>query len=173
MNRGGIADLPLLATLLAIRQKFWEPSFWEVMNSFASLAYDTLVVSRALLQQLLASLNFTWNSDFFFLVQTKKSDFYVLPWRCVRLDLVLRMRDIYIDSNMNWLTKFTSSSRTTEFKNILQWNISKLNMKTVPISTRIVISYVMKQVVLLWIWWKVKENWDKNNQNFCIEQKTL
>ena len=30
-NRGGIADLALLRTLLAIRQKSCEPSFWEVM----------------------------------------------------------------------------------------------------------------------------------------------
>ena len=27
LNRGGIADLPLLRTLLAIRQKSWESSF--------------------------------------------------------------------------------------------------------------------------------------------------
>ena len=30
LNRGGIADLPLLRSLLAIRQKSREPSFWEV-----------------------------------------------------------------------------------------------------------------------------------------------
>ena len=30
MNRGGIADLPLLRTLLATRQKSREPSFREV-----------------------------------------------------------------------------------------------------------------------------------------------
>ena len=34
LNRGGIADLPLLRTLLAIRQKSQEPSFWQVMDSF-------------------------------------------------------------------------------------------------------------------------------------------
>ena len=33
LNRGGIADLPLLRTLLAICQKLLEPSFWEVMDS--------------------------------------------------------------------------------------------------------------------------------------------
>ena len=33
LNRGGIADLPLLRTLLAIRQKSREPSFWEVTDS--------------------------------------------------------------------------------------------------------------------------------------------
>ena len=34
LNRGGIADLPLLRTLLAIRQKSQKPRFWEMMNSF-------------------------------------------------------------------------------------------------------------------------------------------
>ena len=38
MNGGSIVDLPLLRTLLAIRQKSREPSFWEVMDSFVSLA---------------------------------------------------------------------------------------------------------------------------------------
>ena len=59
LNRGGIADLPLLRTLLAIRQKSWEPSFWEVMDSFVLLAYAGLAPSRTLLQQLPACLNFT------------------------------------------------------------------------------------------------------------------
>ena len=34
LNRGGIADLPLLRTLLAICQKSREPSFLEGMDSF-------------------------------------------------------------------------------------------------------------------------------------------
>ena len=59
LNRGSIADLPLLRTLLAIRQKSREPSFWEVMDSFALVAYASLAVSRTLLQRLLACLNFT------------------------------------------------------------------------------------------------------------------
>ena len=50
LNRGGIADLPLLRTLLAICQKSREPSFWEVMDSFVLLAYASLAVSRTLLQ---------------------------------------------------------------------------------------------------------------------------
>ena len=50
LNRGGIADLPLLRTLLAIRQKSREPSFWEVMDSFVLLAYASLAASRTLLQ---------------------------------------------------------------------------------------------------------------------------
>ena len=44
LNRGGIADLPLLRTLLAICQKSQEPSFWEL---------------RTLLEWLLPYLNFT------------------------------------------------------------------------------------------------------------------
>ena len=59
LNRGGIADLPLWRTLLAIRQKSREPSFWEVMDYFVLLAYASLAGSRTLLQRLLACLNFT------------------------------------------------------------------------------------------------------------------
>ena len=70
LNRGGIADLPLLRTLLAIRQKSREPSFWEVMDSFVLLAYASLAALRTLLQRLLACLNFTLESE--------KSDFYEL-----------------------------------------------------------------------------------------------
>ena len=69
----------------------------------------------------------------------------------IRLDLILSMWDIYINSNLNPLTKFTSSSRSTEFKDILPWNISQMVTKTVPISTRIVISYVMKRGIPLLI----------------------
>ena len=84
------------------------------------------------------------------------------PWRWVRLDLIFSMRDIYISSNLNLLTKFTSSSRSTKLKDILPWNISQMITKTIPISTRIVISYVMKQGIPLWISWKVNGNWDNN-----------
>ena len=62
----------------------------------------------------------------------------------MRLNLILTMRDIHINSNLNPLTKFTSSSRNTEFKDIVPLNISQVITKTVQISTRIVISYVMK-----------------------------
>ena len=49
VNRGGIADLPLLRTLLAICQKSQEPRLWEVMDSFVLVAYASLAVSRILL----------------------------------------------------------------------------------------------------------------------------
>ena len=50
LNRGGIADLPLLRALLAIPQKSREQSFWEIMDSFVLLAYASLAASRILLQ---------------------------------------------------------------------------------------------------------------------------
>ena len=49
-----------------------------------------------------------------------------------------------------------------EFRVILPWKISKMITKTVPITTRIAISYTMKQGILLWIWQKVNGNWDNN-----------
>ena len=73
LNRGGIADLPLLRTLLAICQKSREPSFWEVMDSFVLVAYASLAASRTLQQRLLACLNFILDfRRFILLVQTKK-----------------------------------------------------------------------------------------------------
>ena len=49
LNRGGIANLPLLRTLLAICQKSQEPSLWEVMDCFVLVTYASLTASRALL----------------------------------------------------------------------------------------------------------------------------
>ena len=72
LNRGGIADLPLLRTLLAIHQQSREPSFWEVMDSFVLLAYARLAASRTLLQRLLACLNFTLESEDFSLWYIRK-----------------------------------------------------------------------------------------------------
>ena len=58
LNRGGITDLSLLRTLLAIYQKSQEPTFWEGMDSFVLLTYASLAASRTFLQQFLACLNF-------------------------------------------------------------------------------------------------------------------
>ena len=71
LNRGGIADLPLLRTLLAIRQKSRQPSFWKMMDSLILVAYANLATSRTLLQRLLACLNFRFRR-FILLVQMKK-----------------------------------------------------------------------------------------------------
>ena len=57
LNRGGIGDLPLLRALLAIHQKFQEPHFWELIDSFSLLAYASLAASRTLFQWLHAGNN--------------------------------------------------------------------------------------------------------------------
>ena len=64
-NRTGIADLPLLRTLLKIHQKSQKPSLWEVMDScFSNNA--TLESSITLLQWFLACLNFTLDLEHLF-----------------------------------------------------------------------------------------------------------
>ena len=79
LNRGGIADLPLLRPLIAIHQKSRELSFREVMDSFVLLAYASLAASRTLFSTKtnLSELYFRIRR-FILLVQTKKSDFYEL-----------------------------------------------------------------------------------------------
>ena len=97
LNRGGIADLPLLKTLLAIYQKSWEPSFWEVMDccvssicKFGSFKNHFATITR------LSELYFRFRR-FILLIQTKKvislnyggSTGCWKPWRLVRFDLIL------------------------------------------------------------------------------------
>ena len=50
LNRGVIADLTLLRTLLAICQKSQDQSFWEVMDSFVLVVYGGLAALRTLSQ---------------------------------------------------------------------------------------------------------------------------
>ena len=135
------------------------------MDSFLLLQYTGLVASRTFMQRLLTCLNFKLRR-FILLVQTKKvnamnygsSTSSWKPWRWVSFDQILLMRNIYINSNLNPLTRFTSTNRSTEFKDILPWNIFQMITKTIPISTRI----DMKQGILFWVYWKVNENWDNN-----------
>ena len=84
------------------------------------------------------------------------------------LDLILMMRYIYINSNMNSLTKSTSSSRSKRFKDIFPWNIFQMITKTILISTRVFKSYTMKRDILFSVWWKVNVNW--NNYIISISQ---
>ena len=61
-------------TLLAIRQKSWEPHFWQVIISFVLVAY-----ARTLLQWLLACLNFILDSeDLFYWNKWKKWFLYAM-----------------------------------------------------------------------------------------------
>ena len=126
LSRGVIADLPLLRTLLAIHQNSQESSCWEVMDScfsnictFGSLKNPFAVITS------LPELYFRFRRVFL-LVQMKKvismnycsSTSSWKLWRWVRLELILLIRDIYINSDLNPLTKFTSTEEG------LSWKIS-------------------------------------------------
>ena len=164
LNRGGITDLPLLRTLIAIRQKFWEPRFWEVIDScFISICkFVIFKKSFAVITCLLCSEDSfcSYKKEKVISMNYGSSTTSWNPWRWVRLELILTIRDIYINSNLNPLAEFTSSSRNTEFKDILPWNISQMIVKTIPLSKRIVISYNMKRGILLLVWQKVDGNWE-------------
>ena len=150
------------------------------MDSFVLLAYAKLAASRTPLQRLLALSELYFRFGRFMLLKqaadnhaAESSTSSWKPWRWVRFDLILKMRDIYISSSLNPLTKFTSSSRSTEFEDILVWNIFQMATKTIPISRRIVISYVMKWYIPWWILRKVNGNWDNNTirvSEFIVEQ---
>ena len=56
---------------------------------------------------------------------------------------------IYINSKLEQLTKITSSSRSTELKDIVPWDISPMLMKSIPNSTKIVIRNAIKQGIPL------------------------
>ena len=74
------------------------------------------------------------------------------PWIWMRLDLMFAMRDIYTNFNLAPLLKLSSSSRIIKLKYNLQWNMSQLITKTVPIKTTIAISCVVKKLNPLWVW---------------------
>ena len=141
------------------------------MDSFVLAAYASLAASRTLLHQLIACLNFILDSEGLFCGYKQKKTISMSygsskscwkPWRWMRFDLILKMRDTYISSNLNPLTKFTRGSRHSEFKDILSWNISQMITKTIPISTRITISYAMKRGILFSVRRTVNGNWDNN-----------
>ena len=61
------------------------------------------------------------------------------PWRWMRLDLIFSMGDIYINSNPNLLTKFTSIHQHKNSHKLCD-----------------------EMDAAFWIWWKVNGNWDNN-----------
>ena len=97
LNRGGIVDLPLLRTLLAICQKSWEPSFWELMDSFILVAYVSLPASRTFVQWLLACLNLTLDSKDLLCWYKQKSGFYEL-WQQHKLLKTMEMSEVWPDT---------------------------------------------------------------------------
>ena len=151
---------------------------------FALLANASLAVLRTLLKQLLACLNFTLESeDLYFWYKQKKGDFYELWQQQKQLKTMemievwpYSMRDVCINSNLNPPTKLTSSSRSTDLKDILPWKISQMITKTIPISMRIVKSNEMRWDILLWNLWKSMETetttWSEfpNGRKAIVEQ---
>ena len=73
LNTEGIADLPLLRTLLTIHQKSQEPGFWEVIHSFVLLAHASLAALRTLLMITSLPEFYLRFRTFILLVQTKKA----------------------------------------------------------------------------------------------------
>ena len=133
MNRGGIADLPLLRTPLAICRKVPSARFLGRDGFFCFISickfgsFNNPFATITNLSELYFKIR-----RFILLVQARKvvsmnhesSKSSRKLWRWVRLNLILSVMDIYINSNLNPPTKFTSSSRNTKFKDILPWNIS-------------------------------------------------
>ena len=121
LNRGGIySRFTFVENTISNSPKVLRAKFLGVMDSFV------LITS-------LSELYFRFR--FILLVQMKKKKKISMiygsstscwkPWRLVWFDLLLMMSGIYINSNVNPLTKFTKfSSRSMEFKDIIPWNIS-------------------------------------------------
>ena len=89
------------------------------------------------------------------------------PLKWMRPNQIFNMRGIYINFNLGSLKKFSTRIKSTKFKDILPWYISQMITKTVPISTRTVISCSIKRDILFWILSKANGNWDKNMIWIC------
>ena len=123
------------------------------------------------------------------LVQTKKlismnyssSKSIWKPWIWVRFivwGLKVYMSEIYTSIPV-WtqfqsetITKFTTTSRKSEFKDILPWNIFQMITKTIPINTIPIISYTIKRGIQFWVWRKVKQNWENNLIRISLRRET-
>ena len=119
LNRGGMADLPSLRTLLAICQKSREPIFWEVIDSFVLVAYTSLTVSKILLQELLACLNFTLNSQDLFCCYKRRKWFL---WTMAAAQAAKNHEDEW---GLTWHDEgYIHQFRTEPFRQIQTWTHS-------------------------------------------------
>ena len=86
------------------------------------------------------------------------------PWRWVRFELILTVGDININSNLNSVIKFTSGSRSTEFKDISPPPMEHLtnNHKDHPNHRKNSHKLCVETDILFWVYWKVNGNWDNS-----------
>ena len=93
------------------------------------------------------------------------------PWRWVRLGLILLTRSIYINSNLNPLTKFTGSNKSTKLKDLKNLPMEHLsnNQHNQHKNSH---SYRMGHPVLILMesQWKLRQQYD---ENFPMEAKPL
>ena len=139
LNRGDIAGLPLLRTLWATHQKSQEPNFWEVIDSFVSLIckFDSFKNYFPTITTL-SELYFRFRR-FILLVHMKKristnydsSTSCWKPWTWVRFDLILTMRDIYINSSWTNSQNLLATADALSLKNVPMENLSN-NHKDCP-----------------------------------------
>ena len=175
LNRVDIADLTLLRKALCRKSR--EPRFLEVMDSnFISIGKFGNLKSTFATVVSLSELYFRFRR-FFLLVQTKKRSLWTMAAAQAAKNheeewgSTWYYGEEYIHEFQPDLPKkFTSSNRSTEFKNILPWNISQMITKTVPISTRIVISYAIPVLSLTESQWKLRQ---PHYQTLPMEGKPL
>ena len=160
MNSEGIADLPLLRTLLPICQKSQEPSFCEVIDSYSSIWKSGSFENPFATITSLSKLYFRFRR-FALLVQTKTSNFYKL-WQQHKQPKNMEISEVWLISipTRTHLQNSPAAAEALTHKNILPWNISQMIKKTIPITMRIAISYIMKQGILFLGYWKVNGNWE-------------
>ena len=100
------------------------------------------------------SQNITFKNSIFFWKQTLVKYIY-----CLDKFLLASLSELW-DSSLNPLTKFTSSSRSTQLNDIFPWNISQMIKKIIPLSMRIHKLYnEMGHSILslMGSWWKLRQ----------------
>ena len=93
LNGRGIAELPLLRTLLAIRQRSREPSFWEVMDSFVLVAYENLENFKNPFATIINLSELYFRFRRFIVGTNEKRDFYEL-WQHHKMLNTMEMSEV-------------------------------------------------------------------------------
>ena len=160
MNKGGIVDLPLLRTLGNL-QKVPEATFLEsdglfcfsIICKFGSFKNTFAMITS------LSELYFRFRR-FILLLQMKK----VISMNYGdegRLTSYLRW-GIYTSIPTRTYSQTSLAAAEALSLEIASHWTSQIITKTIPISTRKVVDYVMKWGILFSVYWKVNGNWDNN-----------